>query len=95
MKKQEYVTKISEKLNMTKKDVERVTDEFIKELTLSLANKDSVSITNFGTFRKTIVESYTYFSPINGEKKTKSGVVKVSFSLSKELSSKLSKGGDK
>lgn len=95
MKKQEYVTKISEKLNMTKKDVEAVTDEFIRELSETLNIKDSVSITNFGTFKKTIVKSYSYFSPINGEKKVKENMVKVTFSLSKELSNKLSKGGEK
>lgn len=91
MKKQEYITKISEKLNLTKKEVEQVTDEFLNELIFNLKEKDTVIITNFGTFKKTIIDSYEYFSPINGEKKVKHGVVKVTFSLSKELSRRLSK----
>lgn len=92
MKKQEYITRISERLNLTKKEVEQVTDEFLNELVFNLEKKDTVIITNFGTFKKTIIDSYEYFSPINGEKKVKHGVVKVTFSLSKELSKKLSKG---
>ena len=32
MKKQEYITRISERLNLTKKEVEQVTDEFLNEL---------------------------------------------------------------
>lgn len=92
MKKQEYITKISEKLHLTKKEVELVTDEFLNELALTLQKKDMVIITNFGTFKKNIIDSYEYFSPINGEKKVKEKVVKVTFSLSKELQNKLSKG---
>lgn len=92
MKKQEYITKISEKLHLTKKEVELVTDEFLNELALTLQKKDMVIITNFGTFKKSIIDSYEYFSPINGEKKVKERVVKVTFSLSKELQNKLSKG---
>lgn len=93
MKKQEYITKISEKLHLTKKEVELVTDEFLNELASTLQKKDMVIITNFGTFKKNIIDSYEYFSPINGEKKVKEKVVKVTFSLSKELQNKLSKGG--
>lgn len=92
MKKQEYITRISEKLNLTKKEVELVTDEFLNELILTLQRKDIVTITNFGSFKKTIIDSYEYFSPINGEKKVKEKVVKVTFSLSKELSKRLSEG---
>lgn len=92
MKKQEYITKISEKLHLTKKEVELVTDEFLNELASTLQKKDMVIITNFGTFKKNIIDSYEYFSPINGEKKVKEKVVKVTFSLSKELQNKLSKG---
>ncbi len=94
MKKSEYVTKISEKLHLTKKEVEMVTDEFINELIESICQKDTVSITNFGTFKKTILDSYTYFSPINGEKQTKKGVARISFTISKDLSKKLSRNGE-
>lgn len=95
MKKQEYITRISEKLNLTKKEVELVTDEFLNELILTLQKKDIVTITNFGSFKKTIIDSYEYFSPINGEKKVKEKVVRVTFSLSKELSKRLSEGARK
>ena len=88
MKKKEYVTNISEKLNITKKEVELVTDAFIEELINSLNKKDMVTITNFGTFRKTIIQNYEFFSPIDGAK-LKKDIVKVTFSVSKELSNRL------
>lgn len=88
MKKKEYVTKISEKLGYTKKEVEQITDAFILELINTIDKKELVTITNFGTFRKSIIKNYEFFSPINGER-LKRDIVKVTFSVSKELSKKL------
>ena len=60
-----------------------------------MCEKDSVSLTNIGTFKKTVIKSYQYFSPINGEKKVKDKVIRINFSLSKQLSHKLVESGDK
>lgn len=98
MKKSEYVTKISTDLKMTKTDVEKVTNAFIKELINSLAKKDTVSITNLGTFTKITTKAFTYFSPVDGKKITTDGITKISFSSSKNLLKKLSgdsKNGNK
>lgn len=92
MKKQEYVTKISQKLNLTKKNVAEVTDAFIEELSLSLINQESVSITNLGTFKKSKTKPYAYFSPVDGSNMYTEGITKISFSMSKDLNSKVNKG---
>lgn len=90
MKRKEYITTISEKLNLTKKEVELVTDMFLEELAKKLEEKDMVTITNFGTFRKSVIKDYECFSPVDGAK-IKKDIVKVTFSLSKELSKRLLK----
>lgn len=91
MKKSEYITKISQKLNLTKKNVIEVTDAFIEELILSLINNDSISITNLGTFNKTTSKPHSYFSPVDGKKMYTEGITRISFSMSKTLKNKVSK----
>ncbi|MDD3170995.1 MAG: HU family DNA-binding protein [Bacilli bacterium] len=91
MKKSIYVTKISQELNMTKKAVEEVTDAFINELIDSLVKENSVSITNFGTFKKIKTKPYDYFSPVDGKKMVTDGMIKISFSMSKDFSRKVNK----
>ena len=92
MKRKEYIDNISKKLNITKKEVELVTDAFLEELVLTLSKKDLVTITNFGTFRKTIIKDFECFSPVDGAK-IKKDIVKVTFSISRELSRRLLKEG--
>ncbi len=92
MKRKEYIDNISKKLNITKKEVELVTDAFLEELVLTLGKKDLVTITNFGTFRKTIIKDFECFSPVDGTK-IKKDIVKVTFSISRELSRRLLKEG--
>ncbi len=92
MKRKEYIDNISKKLNITKKEVELVTDAFLEELVLTLSKKDLVTITNFGTFRKTIIKDFECFSPVDGAK-IKKDIVKVTFSISRDLSRRLLKEG--
>lgn len=94
MKKSVYVEKISQELNMTKKDVQLVTDAFIKELTNAIVNQDSVIITNFGTFRKKSTKPYSCFSPIDGSSLEVKKQIKVFFSCSKELKERLTNESD-
>ena len=68
MKKDVYVTKISQDLGMTKKDVSRVVDAFINELANTISEKNMVVLTNFGTFKKEHVIAKNMFSPVNGSK---------------------------
>ena len=90
MKKEEYVTKISKELGLTKKDVNAVVDCFIKELTNSLIEKESVSITNFGTFKKEYIKAKNMFSPYDGST-IKNDYYRIHFSMSSSLSEKLKK----
>ena len=92
MKKQEYVEKIRKKLNLTKKNVADVTDAFVEELISSLIEQESVSITNFGTFKKNKTKPYGYFSHVDGSKMYTKGITKISFSMSKDLNNRINKG---
>lgn len=50
MNKQELVSSIAEKTNMTKKDVESVVNALLGEITTALQNGDRVQFVGFGTF---------------------------------------------
>lgn len=51
MNKDALVSKISEKTELSKKDIETVIDTMTEEITASLKNGDKVTLTGFGTFR--------------------------------------------
>ena len=93
MKKQEYVNKISENLNMTKKDVSKVIGAFLDEFCESIVLKDSVTITNVGTFKKEHVVAKNMFSPIDGAS-LQNDYYRVHFSMSESLSKRI-KNNDK
>ncbi len=88
MKKEEYISKISSNLHLTKKDVTAVVDAFINELIQSLIEKESVSITNFGTFKKEYIQAKNMFSPYDGSN-IKNDYYRIHFSMSNYLSKKL------
>ena len=88
MKKQEYISKISNKLGISKKDVGLVIDSFLDELSNSLSKKDLVTITNVGTFRKEHVVAKNMFSPIDGSN-LKNDYYRIHFSISSSLSKKI------
>lgn len=90
MKKEEYVSKISNELNMTKKDVALVIDAFIKELINNIELKDSITITNFGTFKKDHIKAKNMFSPIDGSN-VRNEYYRLHFSMSESLSKRLNK----
>ena len=88
MKKEEYVSKISNELNMTKKDVALVIDAFIKELINNIELKDNITITNFGTFKKDHIKAKNMFSPIDGSN-VRNEYYRLHFSMSESLSKRL------
>ena len=90
MKKEEYVSKISNELNMTKKDVALVIDAFIKELINNIELKDNITITNFGTFKKDHIKAKNMFSPIDGSN-VRNEYYRLHFSMSESLSKRLNK----
>lgn len=90
MKKEEYVAKISSELNMTKKDVALVVDAFVKEIINNIESKDSVTITNFGTFKKDHIKAKNMFSPIDGLN-VRNDYYRIHFSMSESFSKRLNK----
>ena len=88
MKKKEYVKKIGGKLDINYNIVSKCIDEFIEELTDELKENDKVSISNFGTFTKTLIKAKNQFSPIDGSELNNS-YYRITFTCSKDLINKL------
>lgn len=88
MKKKEYVKKIGDKLDINYNIVSKCIDEFIEELTDELKENDKVSISNFGTFTKTLIKAKNQFSPIDGSELNNS-YYRITFTCSKDLINKL------
>ena len=88
MKKKEYVKKIGDKLDINYNIVSKCIDEFIEELTDELKENDKVSISNFGTFTKTLIKARNQFSPIDGSELNNS-YYRITFTCSKDLINKL------
>lgn len=88
MKKKEYVKKIGDKLDINYNIVSKCIDEFIEELTNELKENDKVSISNFGTFTKTLIKAKNQFSPIDGSELNNS-YYRITFTCSKDLINKL------
>lgn len=88
MKKKEYVKKIGDKLDINYNIVSKCIDEFIEKLTDELKENDKVSISNFGTFTKTLIKAKNQFSPIDGSELNNS-YYRITFTCSKDLINKL------
>lgn len=88
MKKKEYVKKIGDKLDINYNIVSMCIDEFLAELTNELKENDKVSISNFGTFTKTLIKAKNQFSPIDGSELNNS-YYRITFTCSKDLINKL------
>lgn len=89
MKKNEYVARISEKLNIPKSTVQKITDEFISEMINAIASKDKISISNFGSFQKNLIQPKNQFSPIDGSNTKRSSYYRITFTCSENLIKKL------
>lgn len=85
MKKEEYLESISKKLGITKVLTDEVITAFLDELKDELACNDSVNISNFGIFKKTLITPKVIFSPIDGSKFDAKEYYRVSFTCSKNF----------
>lgn len=89
MIKKEIVDSISEKLNMTKKDVSLIINAFLDETKESLKQEEKVVLSNFGVFEVKTVKPYPRFHPLTGEtvmvKNTKKIVFRPSDSLKRHI----------
>lgn len=67
MNKNDLVSIISQKANITKKDVGEVIDLFLNEIMDCLVRDEKVVLTNFGTFEKSTTKSIDIYSPYDGK----------------------------
>ena len=85
VKKEEYVSRISEKLNLPKKEVNDVIDSYLDILSEKIVSSDQVIITNFGSFQKTVIKPKAIYSPIDGSTLNAKSYYRISFTCSKQL----------
>ncbi len=67
MKKADFITNVAEKTGLSKKDVETAYKGIFAEITEVLKAKDSIQITDFGTFSTVDKPARTGRNPHNGE----------------------------
>ena len=89
MKKEEYVNNISQKLNIPKKEVNDVIDEYLNLLSDKIVEKDQVVITNLGSFQKTLIKPKAIYSPIDGSTLKAKSYYRITFTCAKQLIEKL------
>lgn len=91
MEKKEYLKLISNKYGYSMKEVDEIIDEYLDILADKIVNNDKVSITNLGTFQKTLIKPKVIFSPIDGSTLEAKSYYRLTFTCSKQLLNKLKK----
>ena len=85
MRKEEYLESISKKLGITKTLTDQVINAFLDELKEEIALNDTVNISNFGIFKKTLITPKAIYSPIDGAKFDAKNYYRISFTCSKNF----------
>lgn len=67
MNKNDYITRISENLGLTKKDVGNVITELFELMKEDLKNNEKIMITNFGSFETAKTKPFNVYSPYDGK----------------------------
>ena len=67
MIKQDYIDRIFEKGQCTKKDITFVINELFKLMADDLRNGEKITITNFGTFDVSKTKAIEVYSPYDGK----------------------------
>lgn len=67
MNKNDYITRISENLGLTKKDVGNVITELFDLMKEDLKNNEKIMITNFGSFETAKTKPFNVYSPYDGK----------------------------
>ena len=89
MKKEEYVNIISQRLDLPKKEVNDVIDNYLELLSDKIVDSDQVNITNLGSFQKTLIKPKAIYSPIDGSTLKAKSYYRITFTCSKQLIEKL------
>ncbi len=67
MNKREFISVVSENLDMTKKDVAAVVNETLFQITAALSNGEKVHFSGFGSFQSRVKDARTARNPKTGE----------------------------
>ncbi len=89
MNKKDYIEKIAQKLQMTKKDVTLIIDELFAMMCDDLTNNEKIMITNFGTFETSKTKPFDIYSPYDGKLIEGAIQTRVHFKSSQTLKNKL------
>ena len=89
MNKAELIDAIAAEAQLPKKDVDAVIKSFTNVVTSTLANKDSVQLTGFGTFETSEREARTGRNPATGEEIQIAASTSVKFKVGSTLKAKV------
>ena len=89
MNKSELVDKVVEKVDLTKKDSEKVVTAVFESITESLANDEKVQLVGFGTFEVRSRKEREGRNPATGEKMTVKAQNIPAFKPGKDLKEKV------
>ena len=87
-----FVDAIAAKVDMSKKDTERVIDAAIEEITSQLQSRNEVAFTGFGTFSASDRAARQGVNPSNGEKIQIAATTVPKFKAGKSLKEALKQG---
>lgn len=85
MNKNDYINRISDKLEITKKDVGNVINELFEMMKEDLKNEEKIMITNFGTFETAKTKPFNVYSPYDGKLIENITQIRVHFKSSNSL----------
>lgn len=85
MNKAELVVAVSESTKFTKKEVETIVDEFLKQVSSGLESGEVVKVSGFGVFQVKSRKERTGTSPVDGKKIKIPASKTVGFKPSKTL----------
>lgn len=91
MEKKEYLKLINEKYGYSMKEIDEIVDEYLNILSDKISTSNKVSITNLGTFQKTLIKPKVMFSPIDGSTLDTKSYYRLTFTCSKQLLQKIKK----
>lgn len=83
--KKEFADRFAEKMNITKKDANELTDGIIETITDILADGEDIKITGFGTLGVKVVPPRTARNPQTGEEIVVEAKKRVYFKAGKTL----------
>lgn len=91
MNKAELVKAMADETSLSQKDVEKVLNSFVNQVSTALENKDKVQLVGFGTFETRERAARTGRNPQTGEEIAIAATVAPAFKAGKALKDKVNK----